>query len=63
MPHAGPIQRPRVNVMGIGTHNNVTECLVEGESQIWVAIQQIQVVFVVIHGLIQPGQASKLDFR
>ena len=60
VPHAGPIQRPQVYVMGVGAHDNVMECLVE--SQIWVAIQRIQVVFVVIHGSIQPGQASKLDF-
>ena len=32
VPHAGPIERPRVNVMGVGTYNNITECLVEGES-------------------------------
>ena len=63
VPHTGPIQRPRVNVMGVGAHNNVTERLVKGESQIRVAIQQYQVVFVVIHGSVQPGQASKLDFN
>ena len=63
VPHAGPIHRPRVNVMGIGAHDDIMECLVEGESQIRVMIQWAQVVPVVVHGLIQPGKASKLDFN
>ena len=39
VPHAGPIHRPQVDVMGVGTHDDVTERLIDGESQIRVMIQ------------------------
>ena len=61
VPHAGTIHRPQVDVMGIGTHNDIMEHLIEGESQIQVTIQQVRAVFVVVHGSIQPGSAPKLD--
>ena len=39
VPHAGPIHRPRVNIMGVGAHNDIMERLIDGESQIRVTIQ------------------------
>ena len=38
VPHAGPIHGPGVDVMGVGTHNNITEHPINGESQIWVSV-------------------------
>ena len=55
VPEAGTVHRPQVDVMGVGAHDDVTERLVKGESQIRVTIQRVEVVFVVIHSPIQPG--------
>ena len=37
--HANIIHGPGVNIMGVGTHNNIAECLVYGKCQIWVSVQ------------------------
>ena len=39
--HTSPIHGPGVNIMGVGTHNNIAECLVYGKCQIWVSEQQV----------------------
>ena len=39
VPEAGTVHRPQINVMGVGTHDNVAEHLIQGESQIQVMIQ------------------------
>ena len=39
VPEAGTIHRPQIDVVGIGTHDNVAECLIKGDSQIRVMIQ------------------------
>ena len=37
--HASCIHGPGVNIMGVGAHNNIAECLVYGECQIRVSVQ------------------------
>ena len=37
--HASPIHGPGVNIMGVGTHNNIAERLVYGKCQIRVSVQ------------------------
>ena len=39
VPEAGTVHRPQINVVGIGAHDNVAECLIQGESQIQVTLQ------------------------
>ena len=39
VPEAGTVHRPQIYVVGIGTHDNVAERLIQGESQIRVTIQ------------------------
>ena len=39
VPEAGTVHRLQIDVVGIGTHDNVAECLIQGESQIRVMIQ------------------------
>ena len=39
--HASPIHGPGVNIMGLGTHNNIAERLVYGKCQIRVSVQQV----------------------
>ena len=36
--HASPIHGPGVNIMGVGAHNNIAECLVYGKCQIRVSV-------------------------
>ena len=36
--HASPIHGPGINIMGVGTHNNIAECLVYGKCQIRVSV-------------------------
>ena len=55
VPHAGPIHGPGVDVIGVGAHDNIAEHPIDGESQIRVSVRRIQVVFIVAHGLVQPG--------
>ena len=38
---ASPIYGPGVNIMGVGTHNNIAERLVYGKCQIRVSVQQV----------------------
>ena len=52
VPEAGTVHRPQIDVVGVGTHDNIVECLIQGESQIWVTIQRSKVVPVVMHGMI-----------
>ena len=39
VPEAGTIHRPQIYVVGVGTHDNIAEHLIQGESQIRVTIQ------------------------
>ena len=39
VPEAGTVHRPQINVVGVGTHGNISEHLIQGESQIQVMIQ------------------------
>ena len=39
VPEAGTVHRPQIYVVGVGTHDNVVECLIQDESQIRVMIQ------------------------
>ena len=39
MPEAGTVHRPQIDVVGVDTHDNVTEHLIQGDSQIRVMIQ------------------------
>ena len=39
VPEAGTVHRPQINVIGVGTHDNIAEHLIKGEGQIWVMIQ------------------------
>ena len=39
VPKAGTVHRPEINVVGVGTHDNISEHLIQGESQIRVMIQ------------------------
>ena len=50
---ASPIPGPGVNIMGVGTHNNIAECLVYGKCQIRVSVQRVQVVFVIVGSSVQ----------
>ena len=36
--HASPIHGPGVNIMGVGAHDNIAECLVYGKCQIRVSV-------------------------
>ena len=53
--NASPIHGPGVNIMGVGTHNNIAERLVYGKCQIQVSVQRVQVVFVIVGSAVQPG--------
>ena len=37
--HASPIHGPGVNIMQVGTHDNIAECLVYGKCQIRVSVE------------------------
>ena len=39
--HASPIPGPGVNIMRVGAHNNIAECLVYGECQIRVSVERV----------------------
>ena len=53
--HASPIHGPGVNIMQVGAHDNIVECLVYGKCQIRVSVEQFKVVLVIIGSAVQPG--------
>ena len=53
--HAGPIHCPGVNIMGVGTRDNIMECPVHCQHHIRVTIEGIQVILVVGYGSVQSG--------
>ena len=54
VPHAGPIHCPHVDVVCICTRDNVSECM---------AVEEVEVVFVVVDSCVQSGVSSKLHFN
>ena len=53
--HTGPIHRPGVNIMQLGTHDNIPEHPVHCQCHIRVSIEGIQVVLVVVDSPVQSG--------
>ena len=53
--HAGPIHCPGVDIMQVGTHDNITERPVRCQHHIRVMVEGIQVILVVGHGSVQSG--------
>ena len=58
--HTGPIQSPGVDIMRVGAHYDVPECPVHCQHHVRMSIEGVQVVLVVVHGPVQPGQAPEL---
>ena len=60
VPHASPIQHPGVNVVCVCTHNDISECPLYGECHVCMAVEGVEVVFVVADSGIKLGESSEL---
>ena len=61
--HTGPIHSLGVDIMRVGAHYDVPEHPVYCQHHVRMSIEGVQVVLVVVHGPVQPGQAPKLHLN
>ena len=62
VPHASPMQCPGVNEVHVPTYNNIPECPLYGDCHVHMAVERVEVVFVVVDSSVKVGESTKLHF-